>query len=166
MTTGASPRSDARGSGRLPAVRPVLPALATGALLLVSVVGCGMRPPQVQGGVLGEASGPFSLTVRAVNGTPDAVPVAIYLVSDEGSREKIGEVPPGEDRVIALDRPRPKGAYRLGAERPDGERIASDSFRLDADATVHWRLPDGALRMVRHREGSGGRGGAPPTPGR
>jgi len=121
------------------------------ALAVLALPACsGLRAPVQGGGFGGGSDGPFALNVRAVNQFEESS-IEIYLVSDGGSRELLGTVESGGEQVFSLEERRPRGNYRLGAEREDGHRIPSEPFRLNSDATVHWHVPDGPLHLARSR---------------
>lgn len=141
---------------RMSAERKTVPVVMT--LLLVpaflAVGSCSTARPGP------ESSGSDAAEVEFAVRNDIVVPtsVSVFVVTEDGSEQLLGQVPAGTSRVLRF-RPRFHSLeHRLRAETETGREIASTPFTLVGVSRVSWRLRTNRLELGSAPEGAGATG--------
>jgi hypothetical protein len=116
------------------------------ALLLVASGGCASAGGT--GGDTDDGEGP-AVAVRVANNVFPSSSVTIWLVSQSGFRNALGNVLPNRVKLLEADRVRSLGRYTLVAERTGGRDIVSRTFYLNQSTSViEWDLRRNTVVVV------------------
>lgn len=116
--------------------------IGVGALM---VAGCSTARPGARPGGVSDAE---RVTFRIQNDLVVPSSVSVFIVTEDGDRQLLGQVPADTARTLVF-RPRFHSLeHQLLAETETGRRIASNPFTLAGTTHVTWRLQANYLEVA------------------